>query len=251
MRIMKGRTLRSATRAAFRSALAIAAISLTAARVKAADDKLSGDFTPYYWGTGIKGTVTVGNRTANPDVSIGDVFDHSHGGFSFLSSLDYKRAAGYVQMDWAKLDNDRPAGNATVHTNTDFVDANFAGGYRFDGFDDKSSIDVMAGLKYTYVSTELQVANFSGTQNRDLIDAIAVLRPRYQFTPKFLFNPTFVFGGGQSDFVYELSPQFEYDFTEHFLGRVGYRRLHYKTHDTHGSLDLDMDGFIVGLGLKF
>jgi hypothetical protein len=232
-----------------------AALLLTAAAARPAradDDKMTGEFTPYFWGAGVKGDVTVRGRTASPDVSFGDLFDHSHGAFSFLGSADYKRNVGYIQMDWMRFKNDRDTvqfGNA--HTNTDFVDSTFAGGRRIDGWNEKSSFDLMAGLRYTHLNNELEVGGFSGRMDRDLIDGVAVVRPRYQLSRIFWFSPTMSVGAGQSDFTYELSPQFQYDFSHGWMGRIGYRRLHYKVHNDNGAFDGAIHGFIVGLGYNF
>lgn len=243
---MKERKIRSSL------ILCLAALALAAVpRARASDDGLSGEFTPYLWGAGIKGDITVKDRTASPDFSFSDLITKVHGGFSFLSAADYKRWVGYVQMDWSRLEGDRDTRFGNAHTKVDFVDSTFAAGRRFDGFDAKSSFDLMGGLRYTHLHTNLTVASFDGSNDSDLIDAVAVFRPRYQFTPSFSFSPTVSLGGGQSDFTYELAPQFQYDFANRLTARVGYRRLHYKVHNDNGSFDGAMHGFIVGLGLKF
>lgn len=231
--------------------LLVAALAIAAPGARASNDGWSGEFTPYFFGAGAKGDVTVRNRTVSPDITFDDLFKKVHGGFSFLSSADYERLVGYVQMDWFRLKDDQSTGLGNAHLDTDFVDSTFAGGRRFDGFNDKSSVDVMAGLRYTHVSNHLTVAAFDGSSRRDLIDGVAVLRPRYRFLSRLSFSPTVSLGAGQSDFTYELSPQFQFDFTKNLLARVGYRRLHYKFHDVNGAFDGALHGFIVGVGYQF
>jgi len=240
-----------------RGLTALAALGLilaTATGAKASNDGWSGEITPYFWAPGIKGDVTIRNRTAAPDTNMKDIFDHVHGGFSFLGSVDYQRWVGYAQGDWARLSNDQDvataAGKGTIHAKSDFHDYTFAGGRRFDGFNEKSSIDVMAGIRFTHLDTELTGFGLDASDDRNLVDGVAVFRPRYQFADWVALSPTFSLGGGQSDFTYELSPQFQFDYKS-LSARIGYRRLHYKFHNDNGSFDGALHGFLLGVGYKF
>lgn len=234
---------------------ALGLILAAATGAKAANDGWSGELTPYFWAPGVKGDVTIRNQTASPDTNMKDIITEVHGGFSFLGSVDYKRAVGYIQGDWARMSNDRDVstrlGSGTAHAKTDFLDYTFAGGRRFDGFNEKSSFDLMAGLRYTHLQTEVTLGRIDVSDDRDLVDGVAVIRPRYQFASWVTFSPTFSVGGGQSDFTYELSPQIQFDFVNNISARVGYRRLHYKVHNDNGSFDGAIHGFMLGLGYKF
>ncbi len=66
------------------------------------------------------------------------------------------------------------------------------------------------------------------------------------------FNPTLAFGGGgDSELIYELQPQFQYQFTDNLALRVGYRRMYYDVKGDRGEFDGVIHGAMLGLGLKF
>jgi hypothetical protein len=50
---------------------------------------------------------------------------------------------------------------------------------------------------------------------------------------------------------YELSPQFQYQFSDYFAARIGYRSLNYKTEDGSREFDGDISGLMLGVGWTF
>jgi hypothetical protein len=56
---------------------------------------------------------------------------------------------------------------------------------------------------------------------------------------------------GDSDLVWELQPHFQYQFTDHVSGRIGYRRLVYDYEGDKADFDGAFHGLIVGLGVTF
>jgi len=59
-------------------------------------------------------------------------------------------------------------------------------------------------------------------------DTIIMLRPSIQITENWRFNPTMSYAvDGDSEDHYELSPQFQYQFSDYFALRIGYRSLSY------------------------
>jgi hypothetical protein len=68
------------------------------------------------------------------------------------------------------------------------------------------------------------------------------------------FNPILGIGAGDSDLVYELFPQFQYQFTDMISGRLGYRTAGWKfkgDNNEDNELNFSMSGLIAGIGMTF
>ena len=63
-------------------------------------------------------------------------------------------------------------------------------------------------------------------------------------------TPTLAIGAGDSDLVYELFPQIQYQVNENIAARIGYRRVGYKfkgDEDEDNELNATLAGLIVGV----
>jgi hypothetical protein len=220
------------------------------------------EVTPYLWMAGIDGDVTARDREVNIDVGFDDLFDRTEAAASFLVVGEINRFVLWGQFDFFMLSSDeadaedrRLPDRITVDNDTTIIELAF--GYRFDGFWEGQTIEVMAGMRYTEMENELKIDGLgSFKSDRDLIDPMLVVRPCFPLFPSRItglyFNPTLAIGGGgDSDFIYELQPQIEYMITDHLLARIGYRRLYYDVDGDRGSFDGAFHGFIIGLGGKF
>jgi hypothetical protein len=79
-----------------------------------------------------------------------------------------------------------------------------------------------------------------------------VLRPWFPITERLSFNPTLAIGGGgDSDLIYELQPQFRYNFTPHIALSVGYRQLYYDIEGDNTKFDGKLHGALIGLSVKY
>ena len=70
------------------------------------------------------------------------------------------------------------------------------------------------------------------------------VRPSYQISKRWRLNPTFAFGGGDSDKVWELQPQLQFQVTDNFAVRFGYRKLFYEIDADNGN---SFEGAFEGL----
>jgi hypothetical protein len=97
------------------------------------------------------------------------------------------------------------------------------------------------------------------SKEKDLLDPMLILRPSMpMFASKIdglRFNPTLAIGaGGDSDLVYEMFPQVQYDVTERMTVRLGYRTVGYRfkgSHNEDNELNFRLAGLVLGAGLKF
>ena len=56
-----------------------------------------------------------------------------------------------------------------------------------------------------------------------------MLRPSFQISERWRFNPTFAYGvSGDSDTTYTMMPQVQYQFSDSFAARFGYKKVHYE-----------------------
>jgi outer membrane protein OmpA-like peptidoglycan-associated protein len=134
-------------------------------------------------------------------------------------------------------------------------------GYRFDTFGENSWIDVMVGQRMLGLDAKIRrvgIVNASVQNDRDIDDTVIILRPSFRFAEKWRFNPTFDYGvSGDSDTTYTLSPQIQWDFSDSFALRFGYKTVNYDFEDgvngtaSYRQLDIDTSGPFLGLGWTF
>ena len=215
------------------------------------------ELTPYVWGAGIDGKVTAKGQTVHFDVSVSDLLSKVDAGFMGLAVGSYNRFVLYTDYVYVGLSNDAQTGNGVLVPVNTKVDADldttintYAVGYRFDTFGD-NTLDVMVGARTLGVDESLQFPNVKVNNDASLTDTILMLRPSFRFAEKWRFNPTLSYGiSGDSDTTYEMSPQIQWDFSNSFAARFGYRKLFYKE-GGRDKLDISLQGLFVGVGWIF
>ena len=222
--------------------------------------------TPYLWAAGLEGDVTVNGNKVDFEKSFSDLFEAVDMAASILGVVQYNRflfwgQADYFSMSTDNLDvEDRPEGGKLE---TKMSLGEMAVGYQFDGFMDGMTIDVLAGVRALTMDNELTVYD-KGTRSTEdpaedsRVDAILVLRPSVPILPSKIdglrFNPTLAIGGGDSELVYELFPQIQYQITDHVVARLGYRTVGYKIkgeRNEDNELNFNLAGLTVGVGVTF
>lgn len=238
-------------------------VSAQAATAAAGAGDWQFEVTPYIWALGLDGNISVNNKDADFDRSFSDLADDLSWGASVLAVAQYQKYVGFVQADYFKLeynndDFDQPAAQARLEEVTlDQTFVTLAAGYQFPGFVANSWIDVMLAARVNSLKLEVKdLANRSDDETKTYWDPALVVRPSFFLTKdkKLRFNPTLsIGGGGDSEFLYELQPQFQYDFTETIGARLGYRRLYYKIEGDRGDSELKItyDGLIAGVSFLF
>lgn len=218
--------------------------------------------TPYLWAQSIDGEVTVGDRTVDADVKFKDLFEALDFAIAGLFVARKDNWVYWLQLDYADLSTKNlDDGPEKVTLDTTQVLTSAAVGKTFPFLMKDSTIDVLIGARYLYLKNEIDFENdllATREGSRDIVDPTLLFRPSVPVFPgtfdgKLRFNPTLgIGGGGDSDLVYELQPQFQYTFTTTAL-RVGYRKLHYKVEGDRedGNFDGAFTGFLVGFGFLF
>ncbi|MET0378049.1 MAG: OmpA family protein [Spongiibacteraceae bacterium] len=247
------------------NALALAIMGISGAAQASEQEGWQFELTPYIWGMAVDGDITSRGQTAEIDQSFSDIADNADAAFMGLGVMSYNRLVLYLNYDYLNLSVDGNATRGTVFPVGTELEAELdaqvmtgAIGYRFDTFGEHSFIDVMVGVRTLSLDTELRAGPLSRSHDNDTTDTILMLRPSFQLSENWRFNPTLSYGvDGDSDTTYSLEPQFQYNFTDMLALRFGYKNLHYETEDgDEGTTDFkkwdgDFSGPFLGLGFTF
>jgi outer membrane protein OmpA-like peptidoglycan-associated protein len=232
--------------------------------VQAADPATEGfqmEITPYAWLQGVDGTLSVADRRGSFDQGFSDLVDNIDLGVSGLVVASFNRFVFFGQYDYADLGLNGDDVSTTVATSIDGdIEQNIgtvAVGWRFGPFG-RSTVDVLVGVRDLDLDTELRSATLTRQNDIESTDTIVMLRPSFHISDRWRFNPTFSYAvSGDADEHYELQPQIQYQFSDNFAARFGYRRLHYETESgvpdttSYRKFDGDFSGLILGVGWTF
>ncbi len=208
----------------------------------AVEDKWKGELTPYLWIAGMDGEATIAGQTTDVHVD----FDDTHPGGSLLGVLQYGQVVCWGQVDRLSLEDDLGLDHATLKL--DLTVATRAVGYQFQG-SKGTTYDLLFGAREVWLDRELRQNGGTLTRDRELTDMVVVLRPSVPLSQNWRFNPVASYGGGDSKSTYELWPQFQYQISEHWAGRLGYRRLYYDIEDDDANKwKGGFQGWVIGLG---
>ena len=224
------------------------------------------EVTPYLWMAGLEGDVTVNGRTVDFEKKFSDLIDSVEMAGSLLAVVQYDRYLIWGQYDGFSMstDNldveDQPQGGSL---DTDMLLGEFAVGYQVDGWAEGQTFDLLVGARVLTMENELTVYGRGSFDSDDRdkenrVDAIILVRPSIPILPSKIaglrFNPTLAIGGGESDLVFELQPQIQYQITENIAARLGYRTVGYKLKgdkNEDNELNIRLSGLIAGVGVTF
>jgi hypothetical protein len=174
-------------------------------------------------------------------------------GGQLMLEADKGNWVNYAQIDYVAVDSGDVQlrnGGRDLKLTLDSSIATVATGYRWHT-GERSSIDLMLGLRYGNIDSRLDVQGLGDIgSDQSQYDGVVVLRPRLMFGKHWYFSPTMSVGAGDSDLTWELSPQFVYDYCGTEI-RFGYRSLNYDLENGDGSLELAMEGPMIGVGFAF
>jgi len=214
------------------------------------------EITPYAWLAGVEGDLSVNGHRVDFKKSFGDLFDYVDWGGSLLGVAQYNRYLAWAQVDYfslstTKLDVDKQPQHGRLDSR--MVMGEYAVGYQVDGWAEGQTFDLLVGARTLSVQNDLEIYGVGKvTKSKDILDPMVVVRPNLSLTSKLFFNPTLgIGGGGDSDLIWELQPQFQYQFTDTFEARLGYRTIHYKFTKDGNRLNIDLSGLVVGFGVMF
>ncbi len=219
------------------------------------------EVTPYAWLAGLEGDATVNGNKAEFEKSASDLLDAVEVGASLRLSASYDRfvilgLADYFSLSTDELDvEDRPAGG-TLDSELTLLE--LAAGYTVDGWMEDQTFTLCVGVRSTTIEKELTPTGGTTTSHEsELVDPMFYVLPSMPMFPSRIdglrFNPVLGIGSGDSEMVYELFPQIQYQLCDYAAARFGYRTVGYefKGDGNDNELNISLSGLVVGLGLTF
>jgi len=216
------------------------------------------ELTPYFWAAGIEGKVSAQGASVHFDQDFSDLIKNTDAAFMGLGVLSYNRFVLYADYDYLRLTNDAETRNGLlvppgtkIDGEVDLDVGTYGAGYRFDTFGD-NTIDVLVGAQLTDTETEIHVLGLHRNEKNNITDTVVMLRPSLQISERWRFNPTLSYGvSGDSDTTYSMMPQFQYQISDSFATRFGYKRLYYEFDDGGPKTEITFAGFFLGVGWTF
>jgi len=233
-----------------------------AANVQADETRTEGfnlELTPYFWAAGVDGTIEARGQSVSFDQSFSDLVSNVDAAFMGLAVVNYNRFVLYADYDYMSLSDDAKTKNGIflpvgtkVKAEIDFDVGTYGGGYRFDTFG-KNTVDVLVGAQITNLEPKINLPGNNLSNKESLTDTVVMLRPSFQLSERWRFNPTLAYGvSGDSDTTYVMMPQFQFQFSRSFAARFGYKKVHYEFDGNNGqNSDVDVSGLFVGVGWTF
>jgi outer membrane protein OmpA-like peptidoglycan-associated protein len=232
------------------------AVAVAAPCALAQDENWGFEVAPYLWGAGIDADVTVGDQTVNIKRDFSDIVDALDIGGGIMAGAGINRFVMVTQIDYISLDSDElDEAPARGRLESETLMAMLAFGYRFGGERPGKHFDVMLGARNLSLDNTLTLdglGRFEG--DKDFVDPILMLRPSFPLGERWRLNATLSYGeGGDSEKTWEMQPHVQFQISDHWAARFGYRRLHYEIDSENGRNKFDgaFEGLIIGIGGTF
>lgn len=219
---------------------------------------------PYLWMAGIDGDITVQGRRASVDAGFDDVWSDLDFGGQIHVEVGKGRWGAFIDPTYSELTVEENTAAGRIEAEASIWLLEFGGYYRAVGFFENQRIapefhlDVLGGGRFWDVTGKIR-SPYLGKyeQTVDWLDPFIGLRIWVPVTSKAAFDARGDIGGlgAGSDFTFNFTAKFGYDFTPVFSGWFGYRILSVDYEDGSGSERFEFDttwhGPILGFMLRF
>jgi hypothetical protein len=220
------------------------------------DNAWSFELVPYAWFASLNGDLTIRNYNVGIDQSFSDIFKTLKFAAAGMGIARYNDWLIYTQVDYFDLSTSQlsnPPARGSFDTKETFYTV--AAGKRFNGWTSGLTFDLLVGAQGLYIDNTLTFNRLGSFQrSRDAVDVIVMLRPSFQFSQHWQFNPTFSGGGNSSNSTYQLQPQIVYQFNSTWELRFGYRKMFYGfsgERNPNNNLEMSLAGPVIGFGATF
>jgi hypothetical protein len=213
------------------------------------------DLSPYFFLSGVSGSITTANRTYPINATVSDLADNLRMGlwlsfkgsgrrWGFYSDLQYSSLVGKTQV---AEDDEEPVLEVQLDNLIVEGDATLA-------IRDYSSLRFSAGIRVYYMTQELRFRTIPDEKvETTLVDPVFGARGDWDMGKKWRFALKGDIGGFgiSSEFTYQLLMQFNWRFAKHWGLPFGYRLLSY-TIATGGIMtDIRLAGLNLGVEYSF
>jgi len=217
------------------------------------DDSYQFELTPYLWAASISGTTAVDGEESPP-------IDSDYNFFS-LDNLDGVASATFTarKNQWGFLfDFLYVAYEDTLQEGTPLqatpklegLIIEYAGAYAPKSID---NFEVIAGIRQQNIDVTIEIANQKPEGNVNWFDPFVGVIYTFHFKDKFSMTLRGDLGGFgiESDTAVNAEAMLRYQFGNTLSAKFGYRYLKVKFEDSSFVYDIGLDGFMLGLGIKF
>ena len=217
-------------------------------------------FAPYFYLTGISGTVGARGRQLDIDANFGNVWENLDLGLMGTFEARKDRFVFLGDLMWVKLSQERDTpgrfySTAKLGINLFILDPE--AGYRVLR-SDRGSLDVLGGVRIWSVETNLNVTTgllpgFDVSERKTWAAPVIGLRGLMKLSSKSYLTTKFDIGGGVgADFTTQVFAGIGYRLTSHVALVGGYRYLQVDYDTNSGFLfDTRMNGFVFGVKFDF
>ncbi len=235
----------------------------SASQVPASDSGWHVAWVPgYVWLSGLNGNVGVAGRTIPVDASFSDIFNQVNIGF--MTALDVRKSGlgvltDFMYTDLSSDETSTPFGALYSTANTDsrmyIVDPEIYGRL-IEG--PRGSVDATAGVRYWHLTSTLNLRPgllpaFSASASQDWVDPI--LGGRFRLNLKKGWYATLLGDGGGfgagSQVTWQIFTGVGKEIKQKYSLFLGYRRLSVDYRNGGFVYDTNMNGMLLGLGIKF
>jgi len=227
------------------------------------------EITPYLFAAGMDGTAGIQDVSADIDMSFSDIWDHLDKALMLYFSAQkedwiYGLDAIYFKLeDEAATSWQGPLGNSnTAQLNADMTQQVYALSAGRRVLNQQTKINVLGVARYTSLDADLKLALTTGndllpdgsrsTSRKeswwDAAIAVQILTP---IAEKWDFVGYADIGAGGSDFTYQLLAGVNWQFSNSFSAKFGYRHFYQDYQNDDFKWDMTTSGVYAGLGIKF
>ena len=251
---------------ALASALGLGAAAPASAQGKSTEG-WSAEIVPYLWGAGIKGslsngTIGTGGVDADIDISFSEILDHLDMALMGAAEARYGRWGLLFDGVYLLVSDDVPTHDRQGDAKFKFQQQLYSLAPAYRVFDDEVFVDVLAGVRYLYLKTSLEVppGHHPPIATGRKVSASASWwggfgGVRVAWPLPFAKEVSLVgyldLGEMDGSFMWQGIAGANWQITDMFSAKLGYRYLSFKVGAGSTEFDLDTSGFYAGLGIKF
>ena len=243
------------------AALLLAAAPAAAQMVPATTNDWRFALTPYIWGSGISGNVSLPGHSADLNADFGDVLDAME--FAYMAQFEAWKGRFGILMDGFVLmtesDFATPRGAAFRGGSADMTTAALSVVGLVRAYqDERVGIDLGAGLRAWSVDSKITLnpgalPGSSASSSTTFADPIIAFRAHVALTDRWVLNTYADIGGfnTQSDLTWQVTGTLGYHINQRFSFHAGYRYMTLERSRGDKALDIDMSGPLIGLTYRF
>jgi hypothetical protein len=211
------------------------------------------EITPYLWAASIKGTTASGGEESPPIDSDYSFFSLDNLDGVFSTTFTARKSQWGFLFDFLYVAFEDTFFETTPLQTTPRLEGTvieFAGAYAPISID---NLEVIAGLRHQDITVSLALLNQKPEQSETWTDPFVGVIYNIPLKGKFDIALRGDLGGFgiESDMAVNAQATIGYQISNTFSVKFGYRYLKVKFEDTDFLYDISLDGFQVGLGIRF